>query len=543
MRHQAKCFVLTVGVMLMVASAAGHQFQLMEASINEIHRGLQSGNLTCHSLVQQYLERIKAYDQQGPALNAMLYVNPKVLEQADDMDKQLKRGTKIKPLQCIPVVLKDNFDTADMPTAGASLALKGMQPTKDAFTVARLRQNGALILGKTNMHELALFGLTLSSLGGQTKNPYELSRTPGGSSGGTGAALAANFATVGTGSDTVNSIRSPSSANSLVGIRPTRGLISRTGIIPVSFTQDAAGPLARTVADAAVMLDVMAGYDPDDPVTALGISRIPVTYTASLDRDGLKSARIGVLRTLFGSGPDHQEVNHVMANALEVLKKEGAVLIDIDDATVETGKLNSDLDVQKYEFKFQLNNYLKAQPNPPLHSLAELIASGKYHKASLDKKFLASAESYENGLNEPDYKDRRVKIDDLRVRLANLMARNNVVALLYPHQKRLPVMIGQMNQAERNGILASLAGFPAITVPAGFSTPRESAPIGVPVGIEFLGPPFSEQQLLRIAYGFEQATHARKPPQCTPPLSRISFNPNGRINRLGWVASSRNKLR
>jgi Asp-tRNA(Asn)/Glu-tRNA(Gln) amidotransferase A subunit family amidase len=368
------------------------------------------------------------------------------------------------------------------------------------------------------MHELALAGLTSSSLGGQTKNPYELSRTPGGSSGGTGAALAANFATVGTGSDTVNSIRSPASANSLVGIRPTRGLISRAGVIPVSFTQDAAGPLARTVADAAVMLDVMAGYDPDDPVTALGIGRTPATYTASLDRNGLKGARIGVLRTLFGSGPDHQEVNRVMANALEALKKQGAILVDIDDAAFDTGKLNSDLDVQKYEYKFDLNNYLKAQHKPPVHSLAELIASGQYHKPSLEK-FLASAESYEDGLNEPDYKDRRIKIDDLRVQLANLMAKNNVVALLYPHQKRLPVMIGEMNQAERNGILASLAGFPAITVPAGFSTPTESAPIGVPVGIEFLGPPFSEPQLLQIAYGFEQATHARKPPQSTPPLS------------------------
>jgi amidase len=517
-RHEAKCFVLAVGVMLMAASAAGQQFQLMETSINEIHRGLQSGKLTCHSLVQQYLDRIKAYYQQGPALNAMLYVNPKVLEQADAMDKQLKRGSKLKQLQCIPVVLKDNFDTADMPTAGASLALKGMQPAEDAFTVVRLRQAGALIIGKTNMHELAITGITVSSLGGQTKNPYELTRTPGGSSGGTGAALAANFATVGTGSDTVNSIRSPSSANSLVGIRPTRGLISRAGVIPCSFTQDAVGPITRTVADAAVMLDVMAGYDPDDPVTGLGIGRSPATYTASLDRNGLKGVRIGVLRTLFGSGPDHQEVNRVMANALEVLKQQGAILVDVDDAAFDTGKLVTDLDVQKYEYKFVLNNYLKAQPNPPVHSLAELIATGNYHKPSLEK-FLASAEAQQNGLNEPDYKDRRVKLDDLRVRLANAMAKNNLVALAYPHQKRLPVMIGEMNQAERNGILASITGFPAITVPAGFSTPTGNAPIGVPVGIEFLGPPFSEPQLLQITYGFEQATHARKPPQSTPPLN------------------------
>jgi amidase len=428
------------------------------------------------------------------------------------MDKAFKRGTKLKPLQCIPLVLKDVYDTADMPTTGASLALKGMQPAKDAFTVVRLRQAGALILGKTNLHDLALAGVTASSLGGQTKNPYELTRTPGGSSGGTGAALAANFATVGTGSDTVNSIRSPSSANSLVGIRPTRGLISRAGVIPVSFTQDTVGPITRTVADAAVMLDVMAGYDPDDPVTAFGVSKIPSTYTAFLDRNGLKGARLGVLHTLFGSGPDHQEVNSVMAGALEVLKKQGAILLEVNDAAFDTGMLASELDVQKWEYKYELNNYLKAQPNPPVHSLAELIATGNYHKPSLEKQLVAWA-AIKDGLNEADYKDRRVKIDDLRVQLANALAKDNLVALVYPHQKRLPVMIGNMSQAERNGILASLAGFPAITVPAGFSAATTTAPIGVPVGIEFLGQPFSEPELLKIAYSFEQATHVRKPPQ------------------------------
>ncbi len=518
MRFQARVSVLTVGMVLVAANAAGQQFQLLEASISDIHRAMQSGKLTCRSLVQQYLDRIKAYDQQGPSINAMLYVNPKALEQADAMDQAFKRAATLKPLQCIPLVLKDVFDTADMPTTGGSLALKGMQPAKDAFTVARLRQAGALILGKTNMHELALAGVTVSSLGGQTKNPYELTRTPGGSSGGTGAALAANFATVGTGSDTVNSIRSPSSANSLVGVRPTRGLISRAGVIPVSFTQDAVGPITRTVADAAVMLDVMAGYNPDDPVTAFGVGKIPATYTAFLDRNGLQGVRIGVLRTSFGSGPDHQEVNRVMASALEVVKKQGAILVEINDPAFDTGMLASDLDVQKWEYQYDLNNYLKAQPNPPVHSLAELIATGNYHKPSLEK-FLASVEAQQNGLNEPDYKDRRVKIDDLRVRLADALAKDNLVAFVYPHQKRLPVMIGDMNQAERNGILASLTGFPAITVPAGFSAATASAPIGVPVGIEFLGQPFSEPQLLKIAYSFEQATHARKPPQSTPPLN------------------------
>ena len=502
----------------MSANPAGQEFQILEASIGDIHRALQNGTLSCRSLVRYYLERIEAYDRQVPELKAMLHVNPKALEHAEAMDKAFERGAKLKPLQCIPLVLKDIFETADMPTTGASLALKGMQPAKDAFTVTRFRASGALILGKTNTHELALAGLTTSSLGGQTKNPYELARTPGGSSGGTGVALAANFAVVGTGSDTVNSIRSPSSANSLVGIRPTRGLISRAGVIPVSFTQDAVGPLARNVADVAIMLDVMAGYDPDDPVTAFGVGQIPASYTASLDRAGLKGARLGVLRTLFGSGPEHGEVNRVMAHALDVLKDEGAILVDIDDAALDTGKLITDVDVQKYEYKRLLNNYLQAHPNAPVRSLAELIAKGSYHKPSLEK-FLLSAESYENGLNEADYKDRRIKIDELRIQLANAMAKNAAVALVYPHQKRLPVMIGEMNQAERNGILASLAGFPAITVPAGFSAPSATAPVGVPVGIEFLGRPFTEPQLLKIAYSFEQATHARKSPPFTPPLS------------------------
>jgi Asp-tRNA(Asn)/Glu-tRNA(Gln) amidotransferase A subunit family amidase len=489
----------------------------MECSISNIHRAMREGTVTCLSLVQGYLDRIQAYDKQGPALNAMLYVNPTALEQAETMDAEFKRTGQLKPLHCIPVVLKDNFDTSDMPTTAGSLALKGAQPSKDAFTVTRLRQAGALILGKTNMHELALAGVTVSSLGGQTKNPYDLSRTPGGSSGGTGAALAANFAVTGTGTDTMNSIRSPASANSLVGIRPTRGLVSRAGIVPVAFTQDAVGPIARTVTDAAVMLDVMAGYDPDDPVTAFSIGNVPKTYTTRLDRNGLKGARIGILRTLFGSGPDYEEVNQVAAAAIETLKEQGAVVVEIQDARLDTAKLLANLDVQKFEFRSQINSYLKGHGDRvPVHSLSELIALENY-QASV-QKFLASAEGYQDGLNEPDYKDRRIRIAALRVHLADLMAKKQVDALMFPHQKRLPVLIGEMNQVDRNGILSALTGFPAIGVPAGFSSPTKDAPIGVPVGIDLIGLPWSEPQLLRIAYGFEQATHARKPPQSTPPL-------------------------
>jgi amidase len=499
--------------------AADRPFDLMESSIADIHGAMQAGTLTCHGLVQQYLDRIEAYDKQGPAVNALLYVNPRALQQADEMDQEFKRTGKLKPLGCIPIVLKDNYDTADMPTTAASLSLKGAQPAKDAFAVTRLRENGALILGKTNLHEFALGGITVSSLGGQTKNPYDLTRTPGGSSGGTAVAVAANFAAAGTGSDTGNSIRSPSSANSLVGFRPTMGLLSRNGIVPVSSTQDMIGPLTRSVADSARMLDAMAGYDPSDPVTALSAGHIPRTYTAYLT-NGLKGARLGMLKTLFGNGSDYEEVNKVMAKAIDALKEQGAVIVPVEDDGLNTENLVTHAQVEEIEFKPLINAYLKAQgPHVPVHSLAEIIASGNYHKPSLEKR-LTQAESYEDGLNSPQYGDRRIKIDALKVEVANLMAQNRLDALIYPHQKSLPVPIGEMYQPNRNGILGALAGFPAIVVPAGFSAPTAHAPIGVPVGIEFLGRPWAEPQLLRVAYGFEQATHVRKPPNSTPALMR-----------------------
>jgi amidase len=245
-----------VCVFLLSGRASAQSFQVMETSIGDIHHAMRAGTLTCHALVEQYLNRIRDFDQQGPQINSMLYVNPRALQQADAMDQEFKRTGKLKPLGCIPIVLKDNFDTKDMPTTAGALTLKGAQPDRDAFAVKRLRENGALILGKTNLQEFASGGISVSSLGWQVKNPYDLTRTPGGSSGGTGAAVASNFATVGTGSDTGGSIRSPASANDLVGLRPTRGLISRDGIVPVSFTQDTIGPIARNVADAARMLDV-----------------------------------------------------------------------------------------------------------------------------------------------------------------------------------------------------------------------------------------------------------------------------------------------
>src|SRR3984957_18372311 len=405
--------VFTLFLVPFADGAPERSFHLLEASITDIHKAIQTGTLTCHDLVQQYLNRIQSYDQQGPSIDSMLYINPASLQQADAFDQEFRRTHQLKPLGCMPIVLKDNFDTADMPTTAGAVILKDAQPEKDAFAVTRLREAGALILGKANLQEFASGGISVSSLGGQVKNPYDLTRTPGGSSGGTGAAIAANFAAAGTGSDTGGSLRSPASANSLGGLRPTRGLISRDGIVPVSFTQDTIGPMTRNVSDTARLLDVMAGYDPNDPVTAFSVGNIPKTYTAFL-QNGLKGARLGVLTNLFGNEPEYEQVNEVMAKF----------------------RLNEP------EFKTALNGYLRQQgSHVPVHSLAEIIASGKYHKPTLEK-FFATAESYEDGPNSADYKDRRMRMDEVKIEVANLMAKNQLDALVYPHQKCLVLPIG-----------------------------------------------------------------------------------------------------
>jgi amidase len=517
-RHARQIALMILLLLVPLANCApDRSFHLLETTIVDVHKAMMAGTLTCHDLVQQYLDRIKAYDQQGPAINSMLYVNPASLVQADEMDREFKRTHQLKPLGCIPIILKDNFDTADMPTTAGALSLKGAQPEKDAFAVKRLREAGALIIGKANLSEFATGGISASSLGGQVKNPYDLTRTPGGSSGGTGASIAANFATVGTGSDTGGSIRSPSSANSLVGIRPTRGLISRDGIVPVSFTQDTIGPMTRTVADTARLLDVMAGYDESDPVTALSVGNIPKTYTAYLE-NGLKGARLGVATHLFGTGLEYDEVNKVMAKAIDRLKEQGAEIVQVDEELLDGDKLVAKFRLNEAEFKVAIDSYLQQQgSHVPMHSLAEIIASGKYNKPTL-QKFFTEAQSYEDGPHSKDYMLHRLEMEETRIAVANIMAKNRLDALVFPNQRCLVVPIGATFQKDRNGAVAALGGFPAIEVPAGFSAPTVDAPLGVPVGMEFLGLPWSEPKLISLAYGFEQATHLRKPPASTPPL-------------------------
>ena len=510
------CFAALAAIAATRVDAA-ESFQIEEATVASIQQGLRDKSLTCHALVQAYLDRIAAYDHKGPSLNVILALNPNALAEADQRDADYARSGPVGPLHCIPLVLKDNYNTADLPTTGGSAALASAQPKADAFTVARLRKAGAIILGKSNMHEFALAGTTVSSLGGQTLNPYDLTRTPGGSSGGTGAAVAANLALAGTGSDTVNSIRSPASANALVGIRPTKGLLSRAGIMPVSETQDAAGPIARTVADAARLLEVMAGYDPDDPSTAWSIGNTPASYTPFLEEGSLRGVRIGLFKTMQGSRPEHQEVNTVIAAAVAAMQNEGAIIVEVDDPALSAAKLIAENDVQKYEFKALINAYLASIPNAPAKSLADIIASGKFHKPSLES-FLASAQTYQGGIEELDYHLRLLRNARTRDKLVSMLAEHRLDAVIYPLQQRLVVPTTELNQADRNGILASVTGFPAITVPAGFSKPTATAPLGVPIGMDILGRPWSEGRLIQIAHGFEQATHFRKPPNSAPPL-------------------------
>jgi amidase len=504
------------------------RFVLEEATIADVHAAYKSGTLTATQLVQSYLDRIRAYDQAGPKLNVVIFLNPRALEEAAALDEHFRKtGKFVGPLHGIPVLLKDNVSTKDMPTTGGSLSLAGYTPASDATIAQKLRDAGAIVLAKVNLHEFAIWGETVSSILGQTLNPYDLTRTPGGSSGGTGAGLAANFAIAGIGTDTINSIRSPASANSLVGIRPTLGLVSRAGVIPYSLTQDVAGPLTRTVTDAAKLLNVLVGYDPKDPATAWSVGNTAKDYEKFLKPDGVKGKRIGVLRSFFGAAPIHAEVNTVANAAVEDLKRLGATVIELNTPDIDSGKITSDISVHLYELKPALNAFL-AETGAPVKSLEEIIASGKFHPNIGDNLKKAQSLELDDG-----YRLRLQKRAALQQRVMQLMAEERLDALVFPHQKRLVVPVGE-TQVERNGALGSVTGFPSIVVPSGFSTLTPTATLGIPVGIEFLGRPWSENVLLEIAYGYEQATKHRRPQATTPPLEQAVPAPDQVCKRCNY---------
>jgi len=481
-------------------------FDVTEQSIDELQGAMKAGEITSRRLVDLYLARIEAYDKQGPALNAIVTLNPRAREAADALDaERASRGPR-GPLHGIPVLVKDNYETIEMPTSAGSIALASFHPARDAFLVRRLKAAGAVILGKTNMHELAAGIFTAGSRFGQTRNPYDLDRNPGGSSGGTGAAVAANFAAGGMGSDTCGSIRIPASHNNLVGLRGTQGLSSRTGIVPLSSTQDIGGPITRTIADLAIMLDATVGVDPADPSTSVSAGQISGSYRDGLRADALAGARIGVVRSLFGAAPEDQEVATVIQQALDGVKKAGAELIDVvipglDDLLRDSSMINAD-------FKFDLAEYLAKAGNAPVKSLGEILDRGLYHSA-LEATFRTRNAVEER---ESDATRRaRIKRVALRQAIEAVLAEHRLATLVYPTLRRKPARIGD-GQAGSTCQVSAHSGLPALGAPAGFTED------GLPVGIELLGAAFKEQQLLSLGYAMEQTLHLRRQPFSTPAL-------------------------
>ena len=494
-----------------VACAGGPEeqparFDVTEKSVRELGAALDAGSVTSVELVDGYLARIAAFDRQGPAINAMVAVNPRARERAAELDAERAAGSVRGPLHGIPVVVKDNYDTADMPTTASSIALATSVPPDDATQVRRLREAGAIVLGKTNMHELARGITTIASFGGQTRNPYDPQRNPGGSSGGTGAAVAASFGAFGMGSDTCGSIRIPSAHHALVGLRGTRGLASGDGIVPLSRTQDIGGPLARSVEDLALALDATVGVDPADPATGVAQGNVPPTYTDSLNAAGLEGARLGIVTAMLGGGGAERLVREVVEAAVEEVEALGAAAIEIEEP--DFAELTRDASVIAQEFRFHFDDYLQATPGAYVRSLAEIVDTGLHHRVL--EAGLASSLEVET-LDTDDYRERLARRDELRGAVTALLDEQDLDALAYPTIRQTAQPIGAI-QSGSNCTLSALSGMPAITVPAGF------ADDGMPVGLEMLGRPWSESRLIELAYAYEQATGHRRAPDFTPSL-------------------------
>jgi amidase len=498
------------------AQTAESRFEVVGTTITETQKAITEGRTTCRAIVESYLARIQAYDQvpiDGLRLNSIVTINPNALADADACDRNFAATHKLPPLGGIAVLIKDNYDTQGLQTTGGSLAMKGFVPASDATMVARLHAAGAIILAKTNMAEWAFSPyVTESSIAGITRNPYELDRVPAGSSGGTAAAVAASLGESGLGSDTGNSIRGPSSHNDLVGIRPTIGLTSRSGIIPLFANNDVGGPMARTVADAATLLTIVAGSDPADPVTQLDAERPALNYARFLDRHGLQGARIGVFRQYFSTSTTDPEVKAVTEQALHALTQDGAVLIDPFSIP---GYETMEKDLWCGDFQADLNAYLARHPDAPYRDLASIVASGLYLPYISDEMRGAIAPPKADDRREPcpDVYHDAPKITFRNALLAE-MAKNHLNAIVYPTWSNPPRKVGDMASpaGDNSQVLSPQTGFPAITVPMGFTHGM------LPAGLTFLGPAFSEGTLIRYAYDFEQTTKQRKDPPLFPPL-------------------------
>ncbi|MFL5605239.1 MAG: amidase [Gemmatimonadaceae bacterium] len=496
-------------------------FELEEKTIAELQAGMQSGQYSARSLVAQYIARIDALDRQGPVLRHMLEANPEALPIADMLDAERKAGRVRGPLHGIPILVKDNIDTADrMSTSAGSLALAGSRAARDAFVVERLRSAGAVILGKTNLSEWANFRSThscsgWSGRGGQGRNPYALDRTPSGSSSGSAGAVASGYCAVAVGTETDGSVTSPAAACSLVGMKPTVGLVSRSGIIPIAHSQDTAGPMARTVADAAILLGALAGVDPRDVATRSSTVAANTDYTRFLDAGGLKGARIGVARKEFTGY--NRATDAAFETALSAMKDRGAVLVDPADIATLGQFGDAEYEVLLYEFKADLETYLRGLPaGARVRTLDDLIAFNRAHAAEEMPYFgqeIFELAAKKGPLTSPAYRKALAKCRLLsRTRgLDATFAKHGLDALVAPTQSA-PALTDLVN-GDPNGPSSTspcaVAGYPAITVPMGYT-------FGLPLGITFMGLAWSEPTLLKLAYAFEQATKVRRAPRFLP---------------------------
>ncbi len=492
-------------------------FELDELTIDDLQKGMASGRFAAMTLVRKYLDRIEAIDKQGPAINSVIELNPEAMAIAAGLDNERKAGRIRGKLHGVPVLIKDNIDTHDrMTTTAGSLALGGSIPLQDSFVAKKLRDAGAVIIGKTNLSEWANFRSSHSSSGwsgrgGQTRNPYVLDRNPCGSSSGTGAAIAANLATVGVGTETDGSVVCPSNANSLVGIKPTLGLISRAGIIPIAHSQDTAGPMCRTVTDAAILLGALTGNDSRDDATKTSMGKSLADYTKSLDANGLKGARIGVHRKGFGF---NDAVDKLMTDCIDIIKRRGATVIDPADIPTAGKFDDSELEVLLYEFKAGLNEYLRSLgPRAPVKSLKEIIDFNEQYRDRempwFGQDIMKKAEA-KGPLTEKAYRDALARNHKLSRKegIDFIMDKHKLDALIAPTGGP-PWPTDWVNGDHFTGgysTPSAVAGYPHVTVPAGFV-------VGLPVGLSFFGRAWSEPTLIKFAYAFEQATKARRAPQ------------------------------
>ena len=492
-------------------------FEVQEATIAEIHAAMRAGRLSCRTLVEQYLRRIDTFDKNGPALNAIVVTNPDALKLADELDRRLAAGGPVGPLHCVPVIVKDNFETVGLQSANGSLALAGFVSPRDAFQVRRVKEAGAIVLAKSNMAEWAFtpYETVSSILPGYTKNPYALDRVTAGSSGGTAAAVAASFGAVGLGSDTGNSIRGPSSHQALVGIRSTMGLTSRGGVMPLSTLADIAGPMARTVADAVTVFQVIVGEDPADPVTAAASAHLPQDYAAALVAGGLKGARIGVLRQAYERESSDPEVVRVFLSTVEDLRRAGAIIVD--PAAIDgLDAIRRPRDAGPcMGFKYDINRYLASHgDHVPVKSLAEIVKSGRFHP-TVQRRLEQAESGPENGPDSPACEADRAYRDAVRAAVTKTMDALTLDAFVYPTWSNPPRLIGDLNtpHGDNSQFFSPTTGFPAIQVPMGYTRGAR-----LPAGITFFGRAWSEPVLIRLAYGYEQATRHRRPPDSTPPV-------------------------